>query len=103
MTDDAERIVRIFYSSTTDPELMVFYSDGISYLKDSDVELDIIDIAEEPEKAREFDITTTPTVLVEKDGEIHKEFGVVSYFSGDLGIDKVKELLDEMDEKSKSD
>jgi len=95
----SEKIVRIFYSSTTEPELMVFYSDGISYMKDSDVDVEIIDISEEPEKAREFDITTTPTVSVEKDGEIHEEFGVVSYFSGGLGKDEVKKLLEELEEE----
>jgi len=92
-----DRIVRIFYSSTTEPELLVFYSDGISYLKDSDVDVEIIDTSEEPEKAKKFDITTTPTVLVEKDGDIHKEFGIVSYFSGDLGKNKVKDMLDELE------
>ena len=94
MTD---KIVRIFYSSTTEPELLVFYSDGISYLQDSDVDVQIIDISEEPEKAKEFDVTTTPTVSVEKGGEVHKEFGVAGYFSGGLGKDKVKKLLDELD------
>ena len=93
----SDKVVRIFYSSTTEPELMVFYSDGISYLQDSEVNVEIIDISEEPEKARDFDITTTPTVLVEKDGKIHKEFGVVSYFSGGLGKDEVKDLLDELE------
>lgn len=92
-----DKVVRIFYSSTTEPELLVFYSDGISYLKDSDVDVEIIDTSEEPEKAKEFDITTTPTVLVEKDGDIHKEFGIVSYFSGDLGKNKVKDMLDELE------
>lgn len=94
----SDKVVRIFYSSTTEPELMVFYSDGISYLQDSDVDVQIIDISEEPEKAREYDITTTPTVLVEKNGEIHKEFGVAGYFSGGLGKDEVKNLLDEIEE-----
>ena len=95
MTD---KIVRIFYSSTTEPELMVFYSDGISYLQNSDVDVQIIDISEEPDKAREFDVITTPTVSVEKDGEIHKEFGVVDYSSGGLGKEEVKKLLDELEE-----
>ena len=90
----SDKIVRIFYSSTTEPELLIFYSDGISYLQDSDVDVQIIDISKEPEKAREYDVTTTPTVSVEINGEIHKEFGVVSYFSGDLGKDEVKKLLD---------
>jgi len=93
----SDKIVRIFYSSTTEPELLVFYSDGISYLKDSNVDVQIIDISEEPDKAREFDVTTTPTVSVEKNGEIHKEFGVAGYFSGGLGKEEVKKLLDELE------
>jgi len=94
----SDKIVRIFYSRTTEPELLVFYSDGISYLQDADVEVHIIDISEEPDKAREFDVTTTPTVSVEKGGEIYKEFGVAGYFSGGLGKDEVKKLLDELEE-----
>ena len=94
----SDKIVRIFYSRTTEPELLVFYSDGISYLQDADVEVQIIDISEEPDKAREFDVTTTPTVSVEKGGEIYKEFGVAGYFSGGLGKDEVKKLLDELEE-----
>jgi len=93
-----DKIVRIFYSSTTEPELLVFYSDGISYLQDSDVDVRVIDISEEPDKAREFKVTTTPTVSVEKGGEIHEEFGVAGYLSGGLGKDEVKKLLDELEE-----
>ncbi len=93
----SDKIVRIFYSSKTEPELLVFYSDGISYLQDSDVDVEVIDTSKYPEKAKKFEITTTPTVLVEKDGETHKEFGVVSYFSGGLGKNKVKEILEELE------
>lgn len=82
--------VRIFYSSKTEPELLVFYSDGISYLQGSNVDVELIDISEKPEKANRFNITATPTVLVEKEGKIHKEFGVVSCFSGDLRKSEVK-------------
>ncbi|MFW5927661.1 MAG: hypothetical protein ACOCSL_00555 [Thermoplasmatota archaeon] len=54
----------------------------------------MIEISEDQEKANEFDVATTPTVLVEKDGEIHKEFGIVSYFSGDLGKGNKTYLVD---------
>ncbi|MFP4052017.1 MAG: hypothetical protein ACLFVB_09805 [Thermoplasmata archaeon] len=91
----SDKIVRIFYSSTTETERLVFYSDGISYLKDADVDVQIIDISEEPEKAREFDVTTTPYVSVEKGGEIHQEYGVAGYFSGGLGKEQLKKLLEE--------
>ncbi|MFW6305478.1 MAG: hypothetical protein ACOC1V_06850 [Candidatus Saliniplasma sp.] len=91
----SDKTVRIFYSSTTEPELLVFYSDGISYLQDSEVDVQIIDITKEPEKAREFDVPTTPYVSVEKGGEIHQEYGVAGYFSGSLGKEQVKKLLEE--------
>ena len=86
--------VKIFYSSTTDPDLSLHFSDGMSYIEElEDVEIELIDISQDPEKAREFGINATVTVLVVKDGEIHKEFGIVSYFKGGSGMDDVIDLI----------
>ena len=86
--------VWIFYSSKTEPELLVFYADGLAYLKDNDIETEVVDIAEEADKAKEFDVTSTPTVIVERDGEVSEEFGVVSYLSGMLEKEKLKEIIE---------
>ncbi len=86
--------VRIFYSSKTEPELLVFYADGISYLKDSDIDVKIIDVAEEPEEARKRDVNSTPFVLVEKNGEKQEEIGVVSYLSGTLEKKNIRNKLE---------
>ena len=86
--------VWIFYSSRTEPELLVFYADGLAYLKDNDIETEVIDIVDKPEKAEEFEVTSTPTVVVEREGEISEEFGVVSYLSGILEKQNLKEIVE---------
>lgn len=86
--------VKIFYSSTTDPNLELHFSDGMSYLEElEDIDLELIDISQDPKKARAFNIDTTVTVLVEKGEEIYKEFGIVSYFKGGSGMDNVIDLI----------
>ncbi len=87
--------VKIFYSSRTEPELLVFYADGISYLEDSDVDVKIVDIAEEPEMAKKKGVESTPIVMIEKDGDKQEELGVVSYLSGVLEREKIREKLEE--------
>ncbi len=86
--------VRIFYSSKTEPELLVFYADGISYLKDSDADFEIIDVAEKPEEARKDGVDSTPMVTVDENGERKEEIGVVSYLSGALERDQISNLLE---------
>lgn len=87
--------VKIFYSSKTEPELLVFYADGISYLKDSDVDIRIVDTAEEPEEARKNEVSSTPVVMVEKNGEKQEEIGVVSYLSGALEKKNIRDKLED--------
>lgn len=93
MTEDEPK-VWIFYSSKTEPELLVFYADGLAYLKDNDIEMKVVDIAEDPDTAREYDVTSTPTVLIEEEGEIEEEFGVVSYLNGILEKENLKEIIE---------
>lgn len=91
---DIEPKVWIFYSSKTEPELLVFYADGLAYLKDNDIKVEVVDIAEDPDTAKDYDVTSTPTVIIEKEGEIHEEFGVVSYLNGILEKEKLKEIIE---------
>lgn len=74
----AERKVWIFYSSRTEPELLDFYSEGIEYLKQSDIDAEIVDITEDKDTAQEHGITATPVLLVKHGDETNKHFGVVS-------------------------
>lgn len=77
MGSAAGETVQIFYSSKTEPKLLDFYADSITYLKDSDIAFDIVDVEEDPERARKHDVVATPLVIVEQDGEEHRYFGIV--------------------------
>lgn len=87
--------VWIFYSSRTEPELLTFYADGLAYLRDQDIGLEVVDISENHEKAEEFEVKTTPTVVVEKGGELKKRYEVVSYLNGILERDELKKIFEE--------
>ncbi len=91
---NGEPIVWIFYSSKTEPELLTFYADGLAYLKDHNIELKVIDISESTEKAKEFEVTSTPTVLIEKGGEVKDRYKVVSYLNGILEREELKEIVE---------
>ncbi len=91
----AETRVWIFYSSKTEPELLTFYADGLAYLKDQDIEHKVVDISESSEKVEEFEVKSTPTVLIEKDGEVMKRYEVVSYLDGILERDELKKIVEE--------
>ncbi len=90
----AETRVWIFYSSKTEPELLTFYADGLAYLKDHNIELKVIDISESTEKAKEFEVTSTPTVLIEKGGEVIDRYEVVSYLDGILEREELKKIVE---------
>ncbi|MBS3817833.1 MAG: hypothetical protein KGY76_09765 [Candidatus Thermoplasmatota archaeon] len=87
--------VWIFYSSRTEPELLTFYADGLAYLKDHEIEMEVIDISEDTKKAKEFDVSSTPTVLIEKEGEVIEEYEVISYLDGILERDELKRIFEE--------
>lgn len=86
--------VLVFYSSKTEPELLTFYADGLAYLKDQDIELEVIDVSEGSERANDFDVVSTPTVLLVKDGEVVERYEVVSYLDGILERSELKDLLE---------
>ncbi len=92
MTDKPK--VLVFYSSKTEPELLTFYADGLAYLKDQEIELDVIDISENAERAKDFDVVSTPTVLLVKDEEIVERYEVVSYLNGILERSELKKLIE---------
>ena len=85
----------VFYSSRTEPELLTFYADGLAYLKDQGVELKIVDVAEDKEKAKEFDVRSTPTVILGRNGEELERYEVVSYLDGILEKDELKKALED--------
>lgn len=87
--------VWIFYSSKTEPELLTFYADGLSYLKEQDVETEVIDITEKRGKAKEYEVKNTPTVLIEVEEEIRKRYKVVSYLKGILEKEELEKILED--------
>ncbi len=93
--NDKKPKVWIFYSSKTEPELLTFYADGLAYLKDNDIEMDVIDISEDAKKAKEFGVSSTPTVLIEEEGEVKEQYEVVSYLNGILERDELKRIFEE--------
>ena len=94
MKNDGPKIW-IFYSTKTEPELLTFYADGLAYLKDKRISLEVIDIAKDSTKAKEFEVKSTPTVLIEEDGEIKERYEVVSYLNGILEKDELKRILED--------
>ena len=89
-----DAIVRIFYSSMTEPEILVFYADGISYLEESDIDYEIIDVDEEPEIARKYKVKATPLVEIRTREGYYQRFGVVSYLKSILERDRLKKELE---------
>ncbi len=87
--------VWIFYSSKTEPELLTFYADGLAYLKDHDIEMEVTDISEDSTKAKEFGVTITPTVLIEQEGEVIEEYKVISYLDGILERDELRRIFED--------
>lgn len=67
----------IFYSSSTEPNLPQHYSEGIAYLKETDIEAKLVDIHEEPMLAEEYNIKATPTIVIKKNDSIKRYIGVI--------------------------
>lgn len=91
---EKETAVQIFYSTKTEPELLTFYADGLAYLRDQDIEMEIIDVTEEKKKAKKFEIKTTPTVIISRDGEELERYEVVSYLNGILERKELKRIVE---------
>lgn len=90
-----ETSVWIFYSSKTEPELLTFYADGLAYLKDHDIEMEVVDVSKDSSKAKDFEVKSTPTVLLEEDGEVKERYEVVSYLDGILEREELKKIVEE--------
>lgn len=72
-----DREVLIFYSSTTEPQLLDRYQESIAYLEESNIDTEVIDVAEKREQAQEHDVIATPTVIV-RDGETEeRHLGII--------------------------
>lgn len=61
--------VYIFYSSETEPDIPKRYSAAISYLETQDIDVRIVDVAEQRDVAREHHVTATPLILLIRGGE----------------------------------
>jgi len=72
--------VMVFYSSLTEPAILPFYSEGIEYLKNHDVVVEIVDVAKKPDLAKRNKILLTPLLLIKKDGGQERYVGVVEGF-----------------------
>ncbi len=88
--------VWIFYSSSTEPELLTFYADGLAYLREQEIEMEVIDIAKEKEKAEKFEIKSTPTVLITENEEVIKRYQVVSYLRGILEREELEKIIGDL-------
>lgn len=87
--------VEIYYSSKTEPEGLIFYEEGIEYLKDEGISIKVIDVSESGEKARENGIISTPTVVITKGEKKEKKHGVVSTLKGILEKEDIKRDIEE--------
>ncbi len=94
MTSEETRVF-IFYSSKTEPELLSFYADGLAYLKDQDIELEVVDVSESSEKVKEFNVESTPTVIIANEGEVVERHEVVSYLDGVLDREELKSIVED--------
>lgn len=77
MPVDGDRTVRIFYSSSAQPSFPDQIAAGLRFCREHDITVELIDITEQPERAREADIVTTPTVIIAADGEIKRYPGFI--------------------------
>ncbi len=77
----------IFYSSQTEPDLIKFYSEGISYLQESKIKTHVIDINEKPKAASKYKVIATPVLIIKKGGEVKKYLGVVDGLKNILASD----------------
>lgn len=93
MTNNKPKIW-IFYSSETEPELLTFCADTLAYLRDQNIELEIIDTFQNTEKAKEFKVKSTPTLLTEQKGEIKERYKVTSYLDGMLEREELKKIVE---------
>ncbi len=76
--------ILIFYSSETEPGILDYYGESISYLKQMKKKVKIIDIFKTPGPAKENNILATPTLLVKEGAKKKEFFGIV---------DGMKEIL----------
>jgi len=75
----------IFYSESTEPELISFYSQGISYLQESNIKTHVVDVDKNPREAVKHNIFATPVLIIKKGKEISRYIGIV---------DGLKQLLE---------
>lgn len=73
----AEEKIFLFYSSETEPEILEFYWEAISLLKEMKKEIHIIDIFKNQKIARKWKVTATPTLFIKRGFKKKEYFGIV--------------------------
>lgn len=83
MTDQ----IYIFYSSETEPDIIRYYGDVLSYLHTIKEKVTIVDVFEKPEIAKKNNIFITPTVLFKKGKKIKEYVGILDGLKDTLSSD----------------
>lgn len=72
-----EETVIIFYSSSIQPGIIDSYADAIHALETDNRSFRIVDIETDKELAKQYNVVTTPTVVVEKEDSIRRHPGMI--------------------------
>ncbi len=87
MKNDVKDIkVYIFYSSRTEPEILSAYNDGLAKMRKKKIDYEVIDITEHKKKAKKYEIKSTPTICIIRDGELEKQYEGIANMKGVLGL-----------------
>ncbi|VVB76354.1 Uncharacterised protein [Candidatus Tiddalikarchaeum anstoanum] len=78
--------VKIFYSSTTEPTILKLYADGIDYLKNTNIKLELIDVTKNLEIAKKDGVFLTPTLIIQMEGKPEQRY--IGLIGGFLNIIK---------------
>lgn len=81
---ETNRII-IFYTEETKEDINALYGTVMDYLREADVTLSIIDVAQFPDRSEAYGIVVTPALVVERDGERFRYYG---------GVGRVKDIVD---------
>ncbi len=78
--------VYIFYSSRTEPEILSAYQEDLAKLREKNIDYEVIDITENKERARKYELKSTPSICVVRDGELEKRYEGIAHMKGVLGL-----------------
>ncbi|MDS0476844.1 hypothetical protein [Natrinema sp. 1APR25-10V2] len=72
----AEKIVTLYYSSLAQPAFRDRHRDCIEFCNDHGITVRTVDIAENPEQAKEDGVIATPTVVTACGDHVEKHVGI---------------------------